>query len=572
MKTSTFSILTVLIISLSFSTQAQDLQWANQLGGGTMDEARSIAIDDAGNVYSTGKFGATADFDPGAGVYNLTAAGGSLGGYEIFVSKLDSSGNFVWAKQMGGTDGETGRAITLDDSANVIIAGQFAATSDFDPGPDTFNLTVTGYIDLFISKLDSSGNFIWAKQIGSNGFDVATSVVTDASGNVYVAGYFDQTADFDPNAGTFNLTSAGGSDIFILKLDAAGNFVWVKQIGGSSIDECLSLAIDGSGNLCTSGSFSGTVDFDSGAGTFNLVSSASSAMFILKLDTTGNFVWAKTIGSNSFDKANSIATDAFGNVYTTGSFRANAFGANSDFDPGVDTFNLTPVGDDDIFISKLDANGNFVWAKQIGGTLDDEATCISLDASGNVYTTGGFISTVDFDPNSGISNLTASSIDVFILTLDTAGNFVWAKQIGGSSACLGYSIAIDAPGNIYTAGSFAGTADFDPVSGPLNLTTAGGNDIFITKHGAGTFTGISEALLKNDIIIYPNPTTDFITVRNSSDKIITATIFEISGRMIYTMNILSGETTIPMKEFSKGVYIMYLNDGKNASRMKIIKE
>ena len=242
MKTSTFSILTVLIISLSFSTQAQDLQWANQLGGGTMDEARSIAIDDAGNVYSTGKFGATADFDPGAGVYNLTAAGGSLGGYEIFVSKLDSSGNFVWAKQMGGTDGETGRAITLDDSANVIIAGQFAATSDFDPGPDTFNLTVTGYIDLFISKLDSSGNFIWAKQIGSNGFDVATSVVTDASGNVYVAGYFDQTADFDPNAGTFNLTSAGGSDIFILKLDAAGNFVWVKQIGGSSIDECLSLA------------------------------------------------------------------------------------------------------------------------------------------------------------------------------------------------------------------------------------------------------------------------------------------------------------------------------------------
>jgi hypothetical protein len=459
-------------------------------GGTSNDSGNSIAVDSSGNVYTTGYFQGTVDFDPGAGTSNLTSAGS----VDVFVSKLDSSGAVVWAKSFGGASIEYGFSIAVDGSGNVYTTGIFGGTVDFDPGAGTSNLTSAGSEDVFVSKLDSSGNFVWAKRFGGTSSDYGYSIAVDSSGNVYTTGYFQGTADFDPGAGTSNLTSAGNADVFVSKLDSSGTFVWAKGFGGALYDQVSSIAVDSSGNVYTTGIFSGIVDFDPGAGTSNLTSAGSADVFVSKLNSSGALVWAKSFGEASFDLGNSIAVDSSGNVYTTGYFNGTA-----DFDPGAGTSNLTSAGSADVFVSKLDSSGNLVWAKSFGGTSNDVGYSIAVDSSGNVYTTGAFVGTADFDPGAGTSNLgSAGSEDVFVSKLDSSGALVWAKSFGGASSDFGNSIAVDSSGNVYTIGFFQGTADFDPGAGTSNLTSAGLTDVFVLK-----LTSSGEALAAAPVYVPP---------------------------------------------------------------------
>ncbi|MBX2888894.1 MAG: SBBP repeat-containing protein [Ferruginibacter sp.] len=404
----------------------------------------------------------------------------------IFATTINAQQNLQWAKRMGGTDGDLGLSITIDAAGNIYTTGSFAGTADFDPEPATFNLTSAGRYDIFISKLNAAGNFLWAKRMGGTDYDYGKSIAVDAAGNIYTTGKFIGTVDFDPGPATFNLTSAGSNDIFISKLNAAGNFLWAKRMGGTDHDYGESIAVDAAGNIYTTGNFRGTVDFDPGSATFNLTSAGSSDIFISKLNTAGNFVWTKQMGGTRYDGGSSITVDAAGNIYTTGYFQETV-----DFDPGSATFNLTAPGMlEDIFISKLNAAGNFVWAKRMGGTGYEGGSSIAVDAAGNIYTTGYFHETVDFDPGPATFNLTAAGFleEIFISKLNAAGNFLWAKRMGGTDIDRGNSISVDAAGNIYTTGFFYETADFDPGSATFNLTSAGDDDIFISKlNAAGNF-------------------------------------------------------------------------------------
>ncbi len=218
---------------------------------------------------TTGGFGYTVDFDPGPGIFNLSASNQ----LDVFISKLDANGNFVWAKSMGGqaVNQSYGRSISVDSSGNVFTTGNFYGTGDFDPGPGIFNLSSAGSADIFISKLDSSGFFVWAKRLGGNSDDIVYSNAIDASGNVYTTGNFYATGDFDPGPGIFNLSSAGNTDIFISKLNNNGNFVWAKRIGRQfGSEEARSIKIDAFGNIYTTGVFGGTVDVDPSSNIFNL--------------------------------------------------------------------------------------------------------------------------------------------------------------------------------------------------------------------------------------------------------------------------------------------------------------
>ncbi len=449
--------------------------WANHLGGADYDLGTSVAVDAQGNVYTTGAFLGTADFNPGSGTFNLTSAGD----FDIFISKVDATGNFVWARQLGGTDFEIASFITVDAQGNVYTTGYFAGTADFNPGSGTFNISSTGNADIFISKLDASGNFSWARQMGGTLNDIGYSITVDTKGNVYTTGGFEGTADFNPGAGTFNLSSTGATyNLFISKLNSAGNFVWAKKFGGTGDNEGNSIAVDAAGNVYTTGYFDNTTDFDPGTGTYNLSSFGNTDIFISKLDSSGNFILARQFGGTSIDRAYSIALDASGNVYTTGSFYDV-----SDFNPGSGTHNLTSNGNEDVFVSKLDASCNFVWAKNFGGTIDDIAYSIAVDKNGAVYTTGYFNSAADFDPGSNTYNFTTSEgNDIFISKLDASGNFAWAKQIGGTGFDnRGYSIKVDAARNIYTTGYFNDTADFNPNPASYLLVSEGSLDIFTQK-------------------------------------------------------------------------------------------
>jgi len=367
-------------IFISRLNAAGNFVWAKRIGGTLNDDGKSIVADASGNIYVTGYFCGTVDFNPGTGVYNLTSAGLA----DIFILKLDAAGNFVWAKSMGGISADIGQSLKLDGVGNLIVTGYFRDIVDFAPLSTVIS---AGGQDIFVAKYDGSGNFVWAKQMGGPLDEWSTTIALDASGNIYTTGAFYGTCDFDPGTGNFDMTSSGNPsanyDIFISKLDASGNFVWAKQMGGTINDVGLSVAVDASGNVYSTGWFQGTADFDPGTGTNYLTAAGSFDIYILKLDASGNFIWVKTIGSGLPEGGASIALSAAGYIYIAGWFYNTV-----DFDPGPGVFNLTSAGEYDVFILKLNSSGNFVWATRMGGLGSDINWNLSLDASGNIYTTG----------------------------------------------------------------------------------------------------------------------------------------------------------------------------------------
>lgn len=450
-------------------------EWAGQFSTSGYSRGNDIAVDAAGNVFTIGVFTGTVDFDPGAGIFSLS----SLGGEDVFISKIDKNGNFLWAKQIGGVSGEKGTSIALDAQGDLYATGTFGGTVDFDPGSNShlLNSSVSGS-DTYVIKLDNSGNFVFARQIGGFASHVLSETIAlDAAGNIHIAGYFFGTVDFDPGSGVSVLS--GNSEFFVCKLDQTGAFVWAKQmkITSSNLSEIKAIDVDFSGNVNITGYIWGTIDFNPGPGVFNLSSTGGPDIFISQLDQTGNFVFAKLIGGSGAGNSFSITSDIAGNIYTTG-----FFSGTYDFDPGPGIFNLSTVGTTS-FISKYDQVGNLVWAKKINGTYSI-GHAIALDGQGDIYITGWFGSNTDFDPGAGVFSLVHSGgPDVFILKLGKNGNFVWAKQLGGSQSEKGISITVDAQDNVYTTGQFAGIVDFDPGTGSLPLTAMGAFDAYVHKLG-----------------------------------------------------------------------------------------
>ncbi|MEP7141424.1 MAG: T9SS type A sorting domain-containing protein [Ferruginibacter sp.] len=388
------------------------LVWEKQLADNI--SANGIEVDAAENIYITGQFTLTTDFDPGPAVFNIT----TMGQQDIFILKLDAAGNFLWAKNQSGATGEVSFSIALNPTGTVVYTvGYFTGTVDFDPGGGIANVTATENTDTYISALTADGDFLWVKTIkGGTAYSIATNVL----GHVVIAGSFTLTRDFNPGAGVFNLTSSGSSDIFILKLDGSGNFVTAKSVGGIGFQEGTdpSVTLDAAGNIYLTGYFDFTVDFDPGPGVFNFTALGSRDIFVLKLDVNGSFIWAKQIAGVLDEKGNDIKTDAAGNVYITGYFSATV-----DFDPGPGIFNLTSAGASsiDIYISKLDTDGNFVWAAGFGEVATDRGFGIAVDAMGNVFAAGLFLGQIDFDPGPGTAILITNVNQAFLLKLGQGG-------------------------------------------------------------------------------------------------------------------------------------------------------
>lgn len=414
--------------------------WAKKIAGTSTCCSKinpeKILLDTLGNIYLTGYFYLIIDFDPSIGV----ATKSSIGFNDVFVLKLDSTGSFLWVKTFGGSFTNYGKAVAVDRSGNVYATGSYEKTTDFDPNSGVYNLVSNGYSDIFITKLNSSGDFVWAKSFGSTGYDYGYDISTDSYGNIFAIGAFKDTVDFDPGVGVSKLISGGSSlDIYILKFDTAGNYLWAGRYGSGADDDFAKMTLDANSNILITGYFYGTVDFDPGAGVANLTAT-NLDIYILKLNVSGNFIWAKKIGASLDDIGNSITTDSSGNIYTTGSFQRTV-----DFNPNAGVYNLASYGLQDIFILKLDPNGNFVWAKSTGSSTVEEGKTIGVNKYGSVYASGYFSGTVDFDPNTAVRNLTSSGgTDVF---LQKFVNCQPTSSTQSASACLTYTLN----GQTYTA-------------------------------------------------------------------------------------------------------------------------
>jgi len=438
--------ITLLIAGVAHA-QTEEWLWARNAGGISADYGRSIAVDGSGNSYVTGYFAGTAIF----GSTSLTSSGGE----DSYIAKLDANANFLWAKQAGGTSGDNGLSIAVDGSGNSYVTGYFQDTATFG----STSLTSSGGFEIFITKLDSNGNFLWAIKAGGTGNDYSRSIAVDGSGNSYVTGYFMDTATF----GSTSLTSSSLYDLYITKLGTNGNFLWAKKAGGTGFDAGNGIGVDNSGNVYVAGSFDGTATF----GSTSLSSYGSSDLYVTKLDTNGNFLWAKKAGGAGSDSGYGIAVDGSGKSSVTGYYTGTAtFGG----------LPLTGSGGIEMFVTRLDANGYFLWAKGSVSTNSVIGNGIAVDGAGNSFATGYFSGTAAY----GSTSLTSSgNYETFITKLDAYGNFLGANQAGGAGEDSGYGIAVDGGGSSYVTGYFQGTATFDGIS----ILSSGSNDLFVSKSG-----------------------------------------------------------------------------------------
>ncbi len=263
---------------------AGDFQWAMRFGGPSSDVISDVLSDAAGNVYAAGYFSGTAvDFNPGPGVFNMD----SILRNDAFLMKLSPSGSLIWAKDLtansaSGNEGATDMA--FDPAGNICVTGYFDSTADFDPGPGNLTMATQGQYDVFISKLDTGGNLLWAKAFGGKNRSTPEGIAIDRTGAIFISGDFSDTLDFDPGPGTsFAISRDNSSDVFVTKLDGAGNHIWGTSFGGADYDLNEAIALSGSGAIYLVGEFRDTCDFDPEAGTNLQVSRGDYDGYLMKL-------------------------------------------------------------------------------------------------------------------------------------------------------------------------------------------------------------------------------------------------------------------------------------------------
>jgi hypothetical protein len=317
----------------------------------------------------------------------------------------------------------------------------------------------------------------WMKHLGAAGEGfVSVSMAIDSNKSVIIAGLFRGTADFDEGPGVFNMTSNGDQDLFITEYDSAGNFHWAKHIGGLLGDQVREMKLDQQGNIILMGMYQGTVDMDPGPGTVSATAVGSDG-FVIKLDNNGNYIWSRQWQVYSI---NTMEVDIHNNILLGGDF-----GGPADFDPGNGVYTLTGGNlYNDLFIFKIDENGNFKWAKQMPNqnTAQLQEFTMESDSKGNIYMGGNFTQSIDFDPGNNAVVLNSNGEnDGFVVKLDSNGVFSWVKQFGGTGIDKVWSLTVDNADHVILTGQYNGTVDFDPGSAVFNLSNATNRGCFIVK-------------------------------------------------------------------------------------------
>jgi hypothetical protein len=449
------------------------LDWAYNTGGMGICETADMVPDADGNVFLTGNFQQSADFDPGDEVHILSSAGDD----DIFISKTSPSGASLWAERIGGPAKDHATGIAMDREGNVIITGSFHGTADFDPGPDVFPLSAGVAGDGFILKLDENGNFIWAVKITGDGFNEIRSVRTDGTNNIIVTGLFEGTADFDPTDGLSLHSSKGLDDIFLAKYTPDGQLIWVNGIGGPGSDEGRGVTVTLTGNVWVAGHFSESVDFNPKPDDASLTAQGQDDIFVATYNGQGEYIRALRIGGNEDEEVNGIHMDAPGNILLTGMFRGNV-----DFNPSTFTDFLASQGGDDGFVVKLSPSGSFVWARSFGGEENDKGIDISADHLGNILVSGSFNGYADFYSGTPDAWAQASGAeDIYVLSLNANGDFGRMDQISGAGSDAASAVAHYKSTRYYIAGSFDEPIDADPSADEFSLSPNGISDFFLAS-------------------------------------------------------------------------------------------
>ncbi len=384
--------------------------YINQLGSNYNDSGNSIAVDGENYIYVTGQTKGGLDGNR------------NLGGNDVFLIKYDNTGLKLTIRQWGSFYDDFGNSVSVDESKNIYIAG-------YTSGNMEGNINA-GLNDIFLTKFDSGGKLQWTKQWGTIFNDVANEAAIDSFGNIFVTGY---------TVGSLSSTqNYGGSDVFLTKLDNNGEILFTQQIGSGGDDFGEGITIDKDSNVYITGSFDGIFDTWGSMGVADI--------FLIKYDNNGNIQWSRAIGTYKNEMGTSLITDNSGNIFiaghTTGDLDEN------DFDKT------------DMFVAKYDSEGNCIWKKQFGSSEDDYGLSITVDIEENLLitgsTTGNMINNM---PSSYID------MDIFLLKLNKNGEKIDLKQVGTNYDDRGNDVSVDSLGNIFITGFIAGNLFDDSISG-----------------------------------------------------------------------------------------------------------
>ncbi len=452
-------------------------KWLADMGGPNGSSTSTMMkVDAQNNIYVIGTYTGTVDFDPSAGVNNLTSVNSSVDG---FVTKYDTNGALMWAVSIGGTGTDQPNALTIDGSGNITVTGQFNSPTLSAGG---FNLTSAGGADAFIIHLNNNGSFLWAKSIGGSGIDNGSKVVSDNAGNLVEAVQFQSTIKVNSNGSI--ITAQGATDGLVIKYDAAGNVLWDFSLGspGGGDNSVNDVLIDNNKNIVIAGYLNGTVHFNP-LGSADSVRTGNNSMYIAQYSPAGILIWVQVITSIStnFNYNINICADNQNNIYVDGMFADSLnFGTAAI---------LTPAGSHDIFFAKYSTSGVFQWYEDIGGagsSINSYGLVMGID--NNIYITGYFSGTIYFNPfNSSVFVSDHGIGDMFLAKYDVNGIYQWAFGLGNNSCNnnIGRFAAINSNNDILLTGSFCSTVNFDGSNcgGSFTATAQSSvRDLFIAKY------------------------------------------------------------------------------------------
>lgn len=340
----------------------------------------------------------------------------------------------VWARGLGGPGRERATGVATDRGGAVYAVGQIAGEATLG----TSRVASSGP-DALVTALDKNGQVAWAHAFGGPGSDEARAVANLTEGDLFVVGSFSGTVDFDPGPGRTELVSAGGTDVFVLRLTPAGGIVWARRLGGPQEDTGLDIAVNPKG-VVVAGSFQGAMD----AGSSRLSSAGKADGFVARLDLTGAPQWAQRIGGPQGDEALSVVLDASGETWVAGSFEEKA--AIGKEGGAI----LESAGKSDGFLARLGADGSVLWSGPVGGKGDDAVTAVAVGPQG-VWITGRFTAKADFDPGASITSMVSvGKADAFVARLDKTGHLRWVQRIGELFYDTGTGVVPDGEGGVWS--------------------------------------------------------------------------------------------------------------------------
>jgi hypothetical protein len=531
--------LVTLFMCLASLTGMAQWQWVTSTKG-VISGVFDMANDPSGNILVTGSFADTAIL--GNTVIHKKNTGSN---YDIFVAKLNSQGNFIWAKRIGPNSTTQTNNVVCDKWGNIYVTGTYSGWGSPD-SVEHVPLTTPG---VFIAKYDPNGAFIWLKEIPvTNYFEERKRLAVDTFGNIYYAGAFKDSFTID----NVKLFSTAHRDAFLLKLNTNGNLVWARSIGGKYDDGIANIAVDANANIYMSGYFSDTLQF---AADTIVSASGMEQAFLVKYDPGGVPLFARYIPV--YGKGLPIAIDASSSMYVAGRFGNSLT---------IDGLTVDPVSTDNIFLARYHSSGVIDWLKVAGSSKQPIGFSAIVARNGNFYVAGGFKDSATIGTDKLYSNVPTN---IFLSKYSDAGNPMWTKTIKSTEYfyTILYSLSTDEYGTLYTGGTFAKNCFFDDMTAKADTNVI---NAFIAKLHA--FTGLDETTVsEKPLVAYPNPSDGAITLDLGGGEYNRVEIFNMMGVRVLGQDIpqKTRKLKLDLEHLPSGSY--YLKALDNHGKSEVVK-